>query len=232
MARYKGRHRAPTSTGKRLAALGAAAVVPGTFFAVQGEALAGPPNGWGPIISCESGGNPTVKNAHSTASGLFQFINGTWAAYGGLEFAPTARQATVEQQYIVAERAYAREGTTPWNASKSCWAGKTGEATIKASAPAASANLKVEVTKKKAEAVVEQTQLLPVVVPQGQFTPGGTGTYEVKAGDTLTFIARDYSTTVDELVEANKDIVEHRDWIYVGEKLNLPANDVQSPEPQ
>lgn len=122
---YRGRHRKPSHTKRQAAALavaGATVAVPLT----PGFADAAEPD-WGPIIACESGGNPKAKNPSSTASGLFQFINGTWKAYGGLEFAPTARQATVEQQYIVANRAFAREGYSPWNASKSCWAGKVGK---------------------------------------------------------------------------------------------------------
>jgi hypothetical protein len=39
------------------------------------------------IASCiakyESGGNPRAQNRHSTASGLFQFIDGTWNHFGG-----------------------------------------------------------------------------------------------------------------------------------------------------
>lgn len=34
------------------------------------------------IAMCESGLNPLAKNAHSTASGVYQFIAGTWAAIG------------------------------------------------------------------------------------------------------------------------------------------------------
>lgn len=226
---YRGRHRAPTKTGKRMAALTAAAAIPGLSLATAGTANAGPSGGWGPIIKCESGGNPKAQNPSSTASGLLQFINGTWAAYGGLEFAPTAKQATVAEQMIVAERAYAREGTTPWNSSKSCWAGKAGAPVIKAEAEAkakAKAELKIpakpKVATPKAAPVqkpAEQAQALPAVTPKGQFTPHTTGNHEVKPGDTLTFIARDYSTTVDKLIELNRSTVEHADWIYVGEKL-------------
>ncbi|MDH3306126.1 MAG: transglycosylase SLT domain-containing protein [Acidimicrobiia bacterium] len=31
------------------------------------------------VMACESGGNPNAKNPHSTATGLFQFLDGTWA---------------------------------------------------------------------------------------------------------------------------------------------------------
>lgn len=35
------------------------------------------------IAKYESGGNPRAENPSSTASGLFQFINGTWNHFGG-----------------------------------------------------------------------------------------------------------------------------------------------------
>lgn len=211
-----GKHSAP-SRSKNLAVAAAAALALTVGGAGATAAIAGPPEGWGPIIKCESGGNPTIQNKTSTASGLFQFINGTWAAYGGTEFAPTAKQATVEQQYIVAERAYAAEGTRPWNASKSCWAGMTGEVQLKPPTAAA-------VVKPKTQAVkpIEQYQALPVVVPaEAKYTPGGTGHYEVQPGDTLSQLAEDHDTSVQALVEQNGDIVEHADWIFVGEKLNI-----------
>ena len=31
------------------------------------------------VMACESGGNPNAKNPTSTATGLFQFLTGTWA---------------------------------------------------------------------------------------------------------------------------------------------------------
>jgi hypothetical protein len=35
------------------------------------------------IAKYESGGNPRAQNPHSTASGLYQFVNGTWNHFGG-----------------------------------------------------------------------------------------------------------------------------------------------------
>lgn len=77
---------------------------------------------WAPIIQCESG-NRNVENSTgaSTASGYFQFVNGTWRAFGGTEFSPRAIGANKEQQTIVANRAFARNGLRDWNASRSCW---------------------------------------------------------------------------------------------------------------
>lgn len=35
------------------------------------------------VLACESGGNPTAQNPTSTASGLWQILDGTWAGFGG-----------------------------------------------------------------------------------------------------------------------------------------------------
>lgn len=128
MSRYRGRHRKPSvsHTGRNLAVVatsGAFALPAGVLTAEP--AAAGPPGGWGPIISCESGGNARIQNSSSTASGLFQFLDSTWQ---GLGFSGRAKDASVAQQYAAAEKLYAQSGTSPWNASKSCWAGKSGAA--------------------------------------------------------------------------------------------------------
>jgi resuscitation-promoting factor RpfA len=115
---------------------GAAASIPLT----QGTALAdtpngGPPGGWLPLLTCESGNSATAQNPTSTASGAWEFIDGTWAAFGGLAYARHARQASYSQQNIVANRAFAAEGLNPWAASKNCWGAKIA-AVAKHAAPA------------------------------------------------------------------------------------------------
>lgn len=67
---------------------------------------------WDKVAQCESGGNWAI-NVGKYDGGL-QFLPSTWAAYGGLEYAPTANLATREQQIAVAERLYAAAGTSPW----------------------------------------------------------------------------------------------------------------------
>ena len=70
------------------------------------------------IIAHESGGNPTARNPTSTASGLYQMINGTWKAYGGST--PTAAQASVAEQNAVADRyVAARYGS--WENAQAFW---------------------------------------------------------------------------------------------------------------
>lgn len=59
---------------------------------------------WDRVIRCESGGNAQAKNPHSSASGLFQIVNGTWRSYGGSTFASQARWAHPMEQLVIAER--------------------------------------------------------------------------------------------------------------------------------
>jgi primosomal protein N' len=54
------------------------------------------------IAKYESGGNPRAQNPHSSASGLFQFIDGTWNHFGGYAramYAPVSVQ--LQKFYIV-----------------------------------------------------------------------------------------------------------------------------------
>src|SRR5436190_12999518 len=129
---HKGKHRVETSnsrTGSTLALFSAAVLT----SIGHGEAAADPPGGWDSIIACESGG----KNIHTaipgpfTASGFFQITNGTWARHGGLQFAPTAMQASFTQQKTVANRIFARNPTlSDWATSRSCWANGNKRVTI------------------------------------------------------------------------------------------------------
>lgn len=214
---YRGRHRVPSKTARNLAMISAAVAIP--TLGLTGTAQAAPPGGWDPIIQCESGGNPQAKNGSSTASGLFQFLNGTWAAYGGLEFAPTARQATVAEQHIVANRAYAANGLNDWSASKACWSKKTATASVKVPKPPVAEKAAPKTAPKK----LERTKSVPAPMPKPVGTPtlGTPGDYEVKSGDTLSGIAAPLGMTWQQVYEKNKNVVEHPDLIFPGERLDL-----------
>lgn len=77
------------------------------------------------IRGCESGTGPnspgsyTAKNPHSSASGAYQFLDGTWRSTTGL--APPARAYSPAQQDAAALKLYRSSGTSPWNASRYCW---------------------------------------------------------------------------------------------------------------
>ncbi len=68
------------------------------------------------IARAESNLDPTAKNASSTASGLFQILNGTWEAYGcvGDVFEAT-------DNIDCARKIFYKEGTKPWEASRTIW---------------------------------------------------------------------------------------------------------------
>jgi len=129
---------------------------------------------WAPVIACESGGNAKAQNPSSTASGLFQFLDSSWAAYGGTKYAARAKDATPAQQYEIANHAYAMSGLSPWAASRGCWGGKVSTNVV-AKKPAAPTSL----------------------------GPATGGAHTVQAGDTLAFIANAHGTTWQQLAQLN-----------------------------
>ncbi|EFK54431.1 transglycosylase family protein [Corynebacterium genitalium ATCC 33030] len=70
---------------------------------------------WDSIAQCESGGNWSINTGNGYYGGL-QFAASTWSAYGGGQYAPTADQATREQQIAVAEKVQAAQGWGAWPA--------------------------------------------------------------------------------------------------------------------
>lgn len=119
MSKYIGRHRAAsnastTKTLTKVALTGAAFGAAG--FALAPAASAAPLSEWDALAQCESGGNWAINTGNGYHGGL-QFSPSTWNGYGGQEFAPTAYQASREQQIIVAERVLAGQG---WGAWPSC----------------------------------------------------------------------------------------------------------------
>lgn len=84
---------------------------------------------------------------------------------------------------------------------------------------------KVEPKKPSVEAYQALPKVAPkatTVVPDGaRFTPGGDGEYVVQAGDTLSHLAVKHGTTVERLMELNRDILEYPDWVFAGERIHL-----------
>jgi resuscitation-promoting factor RpfA len=164
MARYRGRHRKPTSTGKVIARTALVGAVAGAPLIAAPAANAAPDSTWDKVAQCESGGNWAIATGNGYYGGL-QFSAGTWKAFGGGAYASTANRASKDQQIAVAEKVLAAQG---WNAWPSCSkkAGATGQSvTLRASAPA------------------------PAAAPAKPAGPTA-GDYVVKRGDTLALIAQ------------------------------------------
>lgn len=68
---------------------------------------------WDAIAACESGDNWAINTGNGFYGGL-QFTQGTWAAYGGLNYASRADLATREQQIAVATAVQAGQGWGAW----------------------------------------------------------------------------------------------------------------------
>ena len=214
----RGKHRAQTHPPRGAATTTATlTVAAGVVLASTNVAHADPD--WAPIIACESGGNPSAQNPSSTASGLFQFLDTSWIAYGGGKYASRAKYATPEQQYEIANRAYAQSGVTPWNASKSCWGGKIGtNAAPKHAAPdKPTAPLPPSTTAPK-HAKPEPDATKPLQLAE---IPAD-GMYTVVSGDTLFGIATAHGIESWEiLAERNRVTVPNPNLIYPGQRLNL-----------
>lgn len=71
------------------------------------------------IRHCEGHDDYRAENPHSTASGAFQVIDGTWHLFGGYRHASHAPRRVQDAQALAL---YADRGTQPWNASRRCWA--------------------------------------------------------------------------------------------------------------
>ncbi|HSX42075.1 MAG TPA: transglycosylase family protein [Candidatus Saccharimonadales bacterium] len=82
----------------------------------QGDMLAA-------IRYCESRNDYQAQNRRSSASGAYQFLDSTWARFGGYQ---RAKDAPAEIQDQKASQALQLRGTAPWNASRSCWARYVG----------------------------------------------------------------------------------------------------------
>ncbi len=92
----------------------AAPAAPAPAAASSAPAVAGG-SVWDAIAQCESGGNWSINTGNGYQGGL-QFSPSTWAAYGGTAYAPTANQATREQQIAIAEKTQASQGWGAWPA--------------------------------------------------------------------------------------------------------------------
>ena len=68
---------------------------------------------WDQLAECESGGDWSINTGNGFSGGV-QFLQSTWLAMGGGEFAPDAYLASKAEQIIVAERLVAVSGWGAW----------------------------------------------------------------------------------------------------------------------
>lgn len=232
---YRGKHRAPTTTGRniaRVATAGAVAAAPMGVFVTSASAAEGFDRD--AIIACESGGDARAQNSSSTASGLYQFINGTWKAYGGST--ARAKDASVAEQHRVAARLFAAEGYSPWNASKSCWSGKigsgesvkiTGGSEAKAVAKSKPVTKQQRVAQKQ---VAPKQQVAPKrvapkqVAKRAEVQSKGVVTHKVQSGETLSEITLERTGSSDwsKMYAENRGVIGGNPHLIVpGQRLTV-----------
>ena len=68
---------------------------------------------WDKIARCESGNNWSINTGNGYYGGL-QFNLASWRSNGGRDFAAYPHQASRAEQITVANRYYAKAGTSPW----------------------------------------------------------------------------------------------------------------------
>jgi resuscitation-promoting factor RpfA len=191
MARYRGRHRAPTNTGRTLARTAIAGAVIGAPMATAPVASAETGTVWDKLAQCESTGNWSINTGNGFSGGL-QFTKSTWRAFGGKG---QAHQASREEQIVVAERVLAQQGWGAW--------------------PACSRKLGLRGTPPKFKPAPQATAATPKKVT----STGGGNSVTVEAGDTLSKIAKAHRTSVSALVSANG--IANPNALSVGQRLRL-----------
>lgn len=77
------------------------------------------------IIQCESHWNALAKNPNSSASGLGQFLTGTWKTYALLHWGTLLNHDVFNAQdnYELVKFVVDNYGTSDWDASAYCWSG-------------------------------------------------------------------------------------------------------------
>ncbi|EPD61586.1 MULTISPECIES: transglycosylase family protein [Streptomyces] len=217
--RHDNARKTPTRTTAVLA--GAALLAaPLGLLAATGNAAAADNGVWDRIAQCESGGNWHINTGNGYYGGL-QFSAGTWRAYGGTAYAPTADKASKGQQIAVATKVQRAQGWGAWPVC-SARAGAYG------SAPASSGSA----TTRSAESTgsTTSTDAAPSKKPSkaparstGHTARGESrGDYTVRRGDTLSTIAARHGTTWQQLYAANKAVIGgDPDLIVPGQQLDL-----------
>ncbi|MET7691321.1 transglycosylase family protein [Streptomyces sp. NPDC005483] len=191
---------------------GAVLLAPLGLLAAAGNSVAADGGVWDRIAQCESGGNWHINTGNGYYGGL-QFSAGTWRAYGGTAYAPTADQATESQQIAVATKVQSAQG---WGAWPTC----SARAGAYGSAPAASSGSAGTSTGTKA--APSKPAKTPARSENHIDRSASRGDYTVRPGDTLSKVAARHGTTWQKLYAANEAVIgADPDLIVPGQRLEI-----------
>ncbi|MEU6810723.1 transglycosylase family protein [Streptomyces sp. NPDC046831] len=201
---------------------GAALLAPLGLLAATGDARAADGGVWDRIAQCESGGNWHINTGNGYYGGL-QFAAGTWRAYGGTAYAPTADRASRSQQIAVATRVQRAQGWGAWPVC-SARAGASGSAPAATGTGNGSARPGHAPARKAARATApaQRPAKAPDRAPDHPDRGASRGDYIVRAGDTLSGIAARHGTTWQRLHALNRAVIgDDPDVILPGQRLAL-----------
>ena len=198
---------------------GAALLAPLGLLAATGNAVAADGGVWDRIAQCESGGNWHINTGNGYYGGL-QFSAGTWRAYGGTAYAPTADQASRSAQIAVATKVQHAQG---WGAWPTCSARAGAYGSAPAASSGGSATTKAAPSKPAPSQAPARSTNKSTSESTGNTVRGEShGDYTVRKGETLSLIAARHGTTWQRLYAANKPVIGgDPDLIVPGQRLEL-----------
>ncbi|RBM07246.1 transglycosylase family protein [Streptomyces sp. PT12] len=189
---------------------------------------------WEEVAECESSDRWDIDTGNGFFGGL-QFLQSTWEAFGGTEYAPRADLATKEQQIAVAERVLAEQGPGAWPTC-SAEAGLTRDGVtpdLGDVGPAREAEPEPEPEARQEAPPRAQAASAPSAEPRER----SGDLYEVISGDTLSGIARSHEVSGgwQSLYELNRETVGgNPHLIFPGQRLAVggerpPAREEEAP---
>ncbi|MFZ2624058.1 MAG: transglycosylase family protein [Propionibacterium sp.] len=211
----------------RIASVAAAAALAGGISATLASNASADSVNWDAIAQCESGGNWSINTGNGYSGGL-QFTDSTWAAYGGTG---SAANASRSEQIAVAEKALASQGIGAWPvcgaqaSSTGSYPGTntsgTGTASTSTASTSTASTSQSYTPKYAATTTSDDSSSSTATTNNYSATRAATGSYTVKAGDTLGTIASANGTSWQELYSLNSSSVSDANLIYAGQVINI-----------
>ncbi|WP_319460299.1 transglycosylase family protein [Micromonospora sp. RTP1Z1] len=180
---------------------------------------------WDAVAQCESGGNWHINTGNGYYGGL-QFSKSTWSGYGGQKYASRADLASRGEQIAIAEKVLDGQGIGAWpvcgkkGGSTKHYSSKSDSRTTKKSRSDSGSKSKAASSERSSRGDQPATRSHRRTAP----AVGGSGTYLVKPGDTLSMIAdvKDLAGGWHALYERNKRVVgDNPGLIFPGQQLRL-----------
>ncbi|MFD5519405.1 transglycosylase family protein [Streptomyces sp. NPDC127066] len=218
-------HKARTANRTRTTAVlaGAALLAPLGLLAATGDAAAADSGVWDRIARCESGGNWHINTGNGYYGGL-QFSAGTWRAYGGTAYAPTADRASRSAQIAIATKVQSAQGWGAWPTC-SARAGAYGNAPGSSGSGRSTGSAGTKAASKPAQKSVpagREAAKTPSRAPGHVNRGSSRGDYTVREGDTLSAIAARHGTTWRKIYAANESVIGgDPDLIVPGQRLDI-----------